>query len=239
VVLCLVVTLFFATLQARYVIGVAPFPSMYLFPAGIGVLFGILIGRIRILNGRLERAATSDALTGLPNRLSFQDALTRELRRAERYGSRFSLLMLDIDWFKRINDTRGHQAGDATLVGLARILDSAMRDTDLCARWGGEEFVVLLVGTPLDGARIAAERLRKQIEDGLAAGGVTCSFGVAEFRAGDDDTTLVARADAALYQAKTGGRNRVAVSEPLGRPPAPTGPWDARDASAGMPPGPP
>jgi diguanylate cyclase (GGDEF)-like protein len=210
VVLCLVVTLFFATLQARYVIGIEPFPSMYLFPTSIGVVFGLLIARIRILNERLERAATSDALTGLPNRLSFQSTLTRELRRAERYGSMFSLVMMDIDWFKRINDTRGHQAGDATLVEVARLLASAMRDTDLCARWGGEEFVVLLVGTPLAGAKIAAERLRKEIADGFSAsGGVTCSFGVSEFRRGDGDASLVARADAALYRAKTTGRNRV------------------------------
>jgi diguanylate cyclase (GGDEF)-like protein len=212
----LLLTLLFATLQAKYVIGVAPFFSMYLFPTAIGLLFGVLLGKIRILNFRLERTALSDALTGLPNRLCFQSHLTREIRRAERYGCRLSLILLDIDLFKKVNDTYGHQAGDEVLVELARIALSEMRESDICARWGGEEFVVLLSDTPLDGATVAAERLRKAIAERRfsVAGTLTCSFGVSELRPEDSDTTLVARADKALYQAKESGRNRVVPEEP-------------------------
>lgn len=163
----------------------------------------------------LMRLATIDPLTELLNRRAFNEQGERELARARRYGKPLSVIMLDIDWFKQINDTMGHAAGDHVLKELARIMQQTLRETDICARIGGEEFAGILTETPLGGAMETAERIREAIanEQFTYEGGpirITASIGVAEFRTGDksiEDT--IKRADDYLYHAKQSGRNRV------------------------------
>lgn len=164
-----------------------------------------------------ERDARTDALTGLPNRRWFMELAGRELAIARRYGRPFSLVMLDVDHFKRINDEHGHGAGDAVLEALGGLLASRLRQPDVAARYGGEEFLILCPNTEADRARALAERLRVEVArlphvrhgQGQAIP-VTASFGVATWRPDDTDLdAIVERADAALYDAKRGGRNRV------------------------------
>lgn len=173
-----------------------------------------------IANAELERLASFDGLTGLYNRRRFEEAANAEIDRARRYGRPFSLLLIDLDHFKQVNDTRGHNAGDAALRQAARILGEAVRTTDLVARYGGEELAVLLPETDAEEARQVAERIR------LAIGGtpisyenesfvITASLGGAQYSPDDDGLArLVGRADAALYRAKQGGRNRVMFNDP-------------------------
>ncbi|KAF0114295.1 MAG: diguanylate cyclase [Rhodospirillaceae bacterium] len=164
-----------------------------------------------IEKARLHDLATTDTLTGIRNRLKFIQTLEAEILRHQRYGSPLSLVMMDIDHFKRINDTFGHAAGDATLKQVTAIVVQRIRVTDTFARWGGEEFILLLPGEDARAAGRVAETLRMAIadQDFSVAGRVTASFGVAEFRAGDDEAGLCQRADEALYQAKRQGRNQV------------------------------
>ncbi len=159
----------------------------------------------------MRHLANTDALTGLANRRQAEEQLMRELRRAERYGRVFSLLMVDIDHFKELNDRFGHQAGDAVLVDLARRLSGLVRASDTTARWGGEEFLLLAPETQLEDARRLAEIVRRHVQDNQLAERfeITVSLGVACYRPGDTVPSLVARADAALYLAKRGGRNQV------------------------------
>jgi len=169
---------------------------------------------------RLERLATTDALTGLWNRAYFMGTLEREIRRARRYGEPFSLLMLDLDHFKRVNDTRGHAAGDAVLRHLAAIFRKVLRQTDITGRVGGEEFSILLPHTDLAAALAMAERLRSAIENTPADYKgtkipITSSIGVAVYhRDIVDEDALMLLADEALYAAKKGGRNRVCQPTP-------------------------
>lgn len=156
-----------------------------------------------------------DDLTSIPNRRYFNERLVDELERVNRYPKEpASLIVLDIDFFKNVNDTHGHQAGDAVLIWFANFLTSKLRKSDIVARYGGEEFSILLINTPKGQAAEVAEELRHEIEtqSGLANGGIaiTASFGVATF--GEDAITvegLMAKADKALYSAKAQGRNRV------------------------------
>ncbi len=168
---------------------------------------------------RAELNALTDSLTGLPNRRYIVERMAQECAAAERSDRRLSLLMLDIDHFKRINDTHGHAVGDAVLQEIARRIEATKRLSDVAARFGGEEFVVLAIDTPLDPAIRLAERLRAAISDLTFAIGdlqltVTVSIGVAE-KAVDCNNldSLVKAADAALYQAKNKGRNRVETIE--------------------------
>ncbi len=162
-------------------------------------------------NKELEQLAVTDRLTNLYNRLYLDRALARELAVAQRTGEAFSLIMIDVDRFKAINDALGHLAGDNVLKALADILHTRVRTTDVAGRWGGEEFLLILPATNGAGAAEVAETLRQLIEqsDCCAIGRCTASFGIACFREGDSVTTLVARADEALYRAKEEGRNRV------------------------------
>ncbi len=159
----------------------------------------------------LDLRASTDALTGVANRLKFDQELAAEIARATRYGTPLSLVMCDIDRFKAINDTHGHQAGDSVLVALCRLIARNTRKSDLLARWGGEEFLVLARNCGAADALQLAEKLRQVVETGTfgAVGALTCSFGVTQFRDGDTAQSALARADAALYRAKANGRNRV------------------------------
>ena len=178
----------------------------------------LVADELRSANARLSAAAATDSLTELPNNRAFREALARELARSVRAKTPVSLIMVDIDFFKRVNDTYGHAAGDETLRAVAQRLRGALRAGDMPARYGGEEFVVLLPVTEIEGARVVAERLRNAIaaapvvlEDGTSLP-VTASFGVAVTMAGPPDSSeLFNRADSALYVAKRGGRNRVEV----------------------------
>lgn len=181
---------------------------------GVEILLHRNQKRLEALSRELEQQATTDPLTGALNRLKFNDLLGQEIRRAERYGTPLSLIMYDIDHFKRVNDTYGHQAGDSVLVQLTRLVESHIRESDSLARWGGEEFMIIVPQlTRSDAARLA-EKLRELVEATAftGAGRQSCSFGVARFATGDTADTLAGRADQALYQAKTGGRNRVAIA---------------------------
>ncbi len=159
----------------------------------------------------------SDALTGLLNRFGLQRALQRELAEARRYGRAFSCLMIDIDFFKEVNDTYGHSAGDAALVQAAHILTEAVRGSDVVCRYGGDEFLVLTPETPLEGAYALGEKIRHAAVAGLFGNGerafpLTFSVGAAELAAHESGHDMLARADNALYYAKEGGRNRVEQS---------------------------
>lgn len=162
----------------------------------------------------LERIANTDMLTGLANRLSFDRRLKMEIERARRYERPLSLLMLDIDHFKPINDAHGHDVGDQVLVCFARVLLENLRVTDLCVRWGGEEFIVLAPETPLFQALQLAEKLREAIisTDFPEVEQVTASFGVVEAHPEELIAQMIKRVDTALYHAKVRGRNEVVGS---------------------------
>jgi diguanylate cyclase (GGDEF)-like protein len=168
-----------------------------------------------------QEAAFTDHLTGLANRRRFERQLEREVARTERYGRPFCLLLVDIDNFKDVNDTHGHDAGDETLRRVANVIQSGTRGIDTGARIGGDEFAVILPETDLARGLEVAERLRAEIAalDLGSAGRVTASLGAAELpacvRTGDE---LRAAADAALYEAKRGGRDRAAVAPVLENP---------------------
>ncbi|MDP1681934.1 MAG: diguanylate cyclase [Burkholderiales bacterium] len=163
----------------------------------------------------LEDIATHDRLTGAWNRRQFDELLAREMNRARRYKSPLSLIMFDIDHFKKVNDTWGHQAGDDLLAVLSVYVSANIRDIDMLARWGGEEFMVIAPDTGSEAARLLAEKLRALIENGNfgEAGRITCSFGVTQFQPDDTAESFTSRADAAMYAAKESGRNRVCGSE--------------------------
>ena len=160
-----------------------------------------------------EEQASTDHLTGLANRRRFERQLEREVARTARHGRPFSLITIDIDHFKKVNDTHGHEAGDEAIKTLARVLQQGTRGIDLAARIGGEEFAVILTETSITGAVEVAERLRtalKSVEISLV-GTIAASFGVAECPSeAETARELLARADAALYHAKRTGRDRVA-----------------------------
>jgi diguanylate cyclase (GGDEF)-like protein/PAS domain S-box-containing protein len=160
------------------------------------------------LESELRRLAVTDPVTGVWNRRHGEELISADLGTAH---APLSLLMLDVDKFKAINDTRGHQAGDRVLVEIGRRLAAICRDTDMVARWGGEEFVILLRDCALPGGLKVAEQIRAAIADTpfIDVGAVTVSIGVAEAHRDDDLTSWVARADEALYEAKGSGRNTV------------------------------
>lgn len=161
----------------------------------------------------MERLAKTDALTGLLNRRSLFESAIQEFSRAQRYSRHLSVLMLDIDHFKHINDTYGHQAGDIVIQAVATILQETLRETDVLGRYGGEEFVVVLPETALEPALAVAERIRCQIYDRAISSDtsslhITASIGIATFSTGTSSIDeMLKQADRALYQAKSKGRN--------------------------------
>ena len=180
------------------------------------------VEQLRIANDRLEELSFDDPLTGIPNRRRFDQALDTEWKRTRRAGTPLGFILIDLDHFKSLNDTKGHQYGDEALQSIATFLERSLRRTgDLVARYGGEEFTVILPNTALDGAMHFAEQLRAGIEklaiqnDGSPFRYVTASFGVASMQAEDDlePRVVIAAADRALYRAKADGRNCVRAAE--------------------------
>jgi diguanylate cyclase (GGDEF)-like protein len=193
------------------------------FLAHMGVIASFCIENV-VNRARLLRSGFTDVLTGWHNRRYLTVRIGEELARARRDKSRLVCLMLDVDHFKRVNDTWGHAAGDVVLQELAQRIESQVRASDVAARYGGEEFVVLLPGTDVESASKLAERIRTEIAASpiVLPGGeevtITASIGIAEVTPGPDDKdlktlgdSLIARADVALYAAKSAGRDRVVV----------------------------
>lgn len=170
------------------------------------------------LNISLREASTHDSLTGIANRRLLTERLREEVDRAKRYDRPLSIAMLDIDRFKEVNDGYGHEVGDSVLVEVARVMDAELRDQDLCGRWGGEEFLILMPESRLEVAERVMQRLATSIaslvvrvnDDQLS---VTASIGIAQLRPEENYSSAVNRADAALMRAKRNGRNRCERAE--------------------------
>lgn len=160
---------------------------------------------------RMKRLAETDELTGLRNRRRIEALLHTEIERCQRYGSSLSVVIFDIDDFKVFNDAHGHDFGDFVLREVAQVVGRHLRTSDELGRWGGEEFLILAAETPAERAYEVTEKLRRVLaeHDFGTAGRVCASFGIATLDPTDSGTTLVGRADAALYRAKTQGKNRV------------------------------
>lgn len=170
--------------------------------------------QLKELNSTLQRASLTDTLTGIANRRAMLERLKSEANRAQRDGKTFTVLMLDLDRFKRINDTHGHEAGDLVIIAVAQTLENNLRNFDFCARWGGEEFLVLLTSTTLETAGAICEKLRSAV----AAHQITYegeripisfSGGLALHPTHGNINDTLKQADRALYAAKTAGRNRI------------------------------
>jgi diguanylate cyclase (GGDEF)-like protein len=177
------------------------------FTAGmvLAVLIGVVAGRILERRRMLESAAAialTDPLTGLANRRAWEEELRREVARARRNSHRLALVMLDLDHFKQLNDTQGHQAGDTVLAEAAASWRTAVRTTDFLARYGGDEFAMLLPDCPDEYGQTVLERIRTAIPPGCS-----CSAGIAYWDGQESAEDLLARADAALYEAKRAGRD--------------------------------
>jgi diguanylate cyclase (GGDEF)-like protein len=172
---------------------------------------------LEFVNMTLKELTIRDGLTGLYNHRHFQETLAAEILRSKRYAKTFSLVFLDVDFFKQYNDTHGHLHGDAVLVALSKLLIAGLRKSDIAVRYGGEEFVLLLPETSKENAFALAGTIREKIaahpfpgRETQPQGKVTVSMGIAAFpEDGSDSSTLLHRADEALYEAKNGGRNRV------------------------------
>ncbi|MDH3362125.1 MAG: GGDEF domain-containing protein [Gammaproteobacteria bacterium] len=168
---------------------------------------------------KAENLVRVDALTGVLSRRAVLEALDAEVERAKRYGSALACLMLDLDRFKRINDTYGHQFGDKVLHRIAQVITEHCRTNDHLGRYGGEEFLIVLPETRIDGAIMFAERMRLAVAETCLDRNeerITLSIGVAEWRNGDGSSgSLVAKADRALLEAKAAGRNHVVANQPV------------------------
>ena len=183
----------------------------------------LLSAELRDSNSRLKELVNRDGLTGLYNHRYFQESLSKEIARATRYQASVSLIMLDIDFFKKVNDNYGHPAGDLVLMNIARVVESAVRPSDIVARYGGEEFAVILPETNHAGMKVFSERLRRSVE-GIATMvegqqiKVTVSAGGVSFTPDHPELTkerLIETADRGLYMSKKNGRNQVTVLNPL------------------------
>jgi diguanylate cyclase (GGDEF)-like protein len=219
------------TVPMEGLVGLSVFLALiatYMKPIGDRVVEGI---RLQFANALLAKQlhealalvthdAATDALTGLPNRRALDQMLSEELEQAGLAGSPLSVLMLDVDHFKRINDTHGHGVGDDALRAFARRVQGLLREGEACARYGGEEFVVVLPGTPLPLALEVAERLRSGVARTPLLKApllpVTVSIGAAQFRPGQSPSALFEAADRAVYEAKRQGRDQVRTAPALG-----------------------
>jgi diguanylate cyclase (GGDEF)-like protein len=174
----------------------------------------------------MEKLATIDGLTQIANHRKFQDIMSLEMERSQRYNTPLTLLLMDIDHFKKFNDTYGHPVGDLVLQMVAKALQGSIRNTDYCARYGGEEFVVVLIQTDEEQSRILAERVRKAVESMQVRNDdkvlkVTVSIGSATFPTdAGDKQGLIDNADKAMYASKQSGRNRVSFFSQVKNTPA-------------------
>lgn len=175
---------------------------------------------IKVVSAELEasikdatKLSVTDQLTQLVNRMQLDHVLNQQVKLANRYGTLFSIILLDMDYFKQVNDSHGHLVGDKVLIKVAQTIQQHTRDVDIVGRWGGEEFLIIVPSTDSRHAGLLAEKLRLALVgiDLPLVGPITASFGVAGFVAGDNPETLVLRADTALYAAKNAGRNRVEI----------------------------
>ncbi len=166
---------------------------------------------LRQANERCSLQANTDALTGIYNRLKFNELFEAEIQRSRRYKAPLSLIMFDIDHFKKINDRYGHHIGDRVLIEMSRLVSQNLRGQDIFARWGGEEFMIVAPDTGLVNAVELAEKLRVLIKTSYSCDQVrfTASFGVTEFSGDELADMMIKRVDEALYEAKRGGRNKV------------------------------
>ena len=165
---------------------------------------------------KLRRLATTDHLTGIFNRKRFEELLRQEIRRSNRYGTRISVAMFDLDHFKRINDTHGHEIGDKVLQEVAELTKQNLRETDIFSRWGGEEFMILALETDRNGIMRLAEKTRLAIARHAfdSVNQVTASFGIAQYQPGESPASFMKRLDEALYKAKNAGRNCIRDQNP-------------------------
>jgi diguanylate cyclase len=180
----------------------------------IGGYISSLRHNLRISKEIIREMAIRDELTGLYNRRYVLELLDYEKERSSRGGGIFCIAVLDIDYFKNVNDTYGHQTGDAVLQAVATTIKTTMRNTEYCARYGGEEFLIVLTQTDIKGALIGASRVRTNIEkipfpDIGSDFKITVSIGLSEYKIREEIDAVIARADEALYRAKNGGRNRI------------------------------
>jgi len=177
------------------------------------ILHFIDITEMAIEKKLLEKKAYYDKLTQIFNRTKFDDLLEYEVKRNHRYNSNLSLILFDIDHFKSVNDTYGHMVGDEVLKTIAKVVKEKIRETDIFARWGGEEFVILMPQTDIDNAITIAEYIRELLESTVHkdVGKSTCSFGLTSLKENDRIEEFLERADDALYKAKKNGRNRVEI----------------------------
>jgi diguanylate cyclase (GGDEF)-like protein len=181
----------------------------------VGVIsLGLDITERKFMEEELKRLAVTDTLTGALNRTKFGEIIERETESVKRYNQRLSMILFDVDHFKKVNDRYGHNAGDYVLKNIADIVRENIRKIDYFVRWGGEEFVILSPETQLDEAYLLADRIRITIENTKFEhfGKITVSFGVTEFKEEDTVDSFIKRADDAMYEAKKKGRNRVEVS---------------------------
>jgi diguanylate cyclase len=175
------------------------------------------IKSLRTSLSQAQETVLKDPLTGTGNRRQFDASMEKAIKDCEQKATALSLVMCDIDHFKRVNDSFGHQVGDELIKMFARVIDGGIRESDTVIRYGGEEFAIILPMTDQNAARAIAERIRRQFESkrltvretNQKVGQLTASFGVAQYQPGDSVDTLVQRADAKLYEAKSSGRNRV------------------------------
>lgn len=177
------------------------------------VIHAVIWYRLGKIIDRYKQLSYKDSLTGLYNRRYFYEILDIELKRAKRENSSISLLFIDVDDFKKVNDTYGHKYGDHVLAKLAEILKNGIRDVDIISRWGGEEFIILLHDTDIDGSRIVAERLRIAVEKQKFQCDITISIGVTATDGRISIEKIVTLADDAMYQAKE-QKNMVVVFNP-------------------------
>ena len=192
----------------------------YVHEADLVRIYVLVVTQRKRAEAEIHHLATTDSLTGVANRREFVRILESEVVRAKRYAVPLSLVMYDVDYFKRVNDTFGHAVGDGVLQAVTTLVKDNIRTTDVAARWGGEEFMVLMPQCDLRSARDAAEKLRLAISRHPfeTVTELTASFGIAAFEPGDDLNSLLKRADDALYLAKENGRNRVETISKAGPP---------------------
>jgi diguanylate cyclase (GGDEF)-like protein len=204
----------FSNLEKEYILDVSYIPHEFEGEVeGIFILVVDITERKKLEN-HLAQLSITDPLTGAHNRRYFMETALKEITRSKRYKTALSMVLLDIDHFKKINDTYGHSTGDEVLKALVSATESALRDSDVFCRIGGEEFAAILVETDIELAQSTAERIRLMLEAlEVAVEGdtikMTVSMGLSQLRTDDDLDKLMKRTDDALYQAKESGRNRV------------------------------